>query len=271
MKLKTGHKTILLLIAFLAFLRVDAQFDIPDKPSFQTSVYDYTSLLSENEKSFLEDKLVRYSDTTSTQIVVITIPSTKGENIQYLGANWLTEWGIGQKGIDNGILIILAKDDRRIGITTGYGVEHLLTDAMSKRIIERDIIPYFKRNDYAGGLKRGVDAIFEVLIGEYQGSRQSNDEFPVEILVVLLIIFIFFIIAIINIKNRGGGSGGGGYRTNEGSLLEAIILSNMGRGSYRSGSTGGFGSGSSGGSFGGGFSGGFGGGMSGGGGASGGW
>lgn len=270
MKLKSGHKTILFLIAFFSFLRVDAQFDIPDKPSFQTSVYDYTSLLSENEKSFLENKLVRYSDTTSTQIVVITIPSTQGENINYLGAQWGEKWGIGQENEDNGVLILLAKNDRRIAINTGYGVEHLLTDAMTKRIIERDIIPYFKRNDYAGGLNRGVDAIFEVLIGEYQGSRQSNDEFPIEILFILLIIFIFFIIAILNIKNRGGGSGGGGYRTNEGGLLEAIILSNMGRGSYRSGSSGGFG-GSSGGSFGGGFSGGFGGGSFGGGGASGGW
>lgn len=187
-----------------------------------------------------------------------------------MGAQWGEKWGIGQEDEDNGVLILLAKNDRRIAINTGYGVEHLLTDAMSKRIIERDIIPYFRRNDYAGGLNRGVDAIFEVLIGEYQGSRQSNEEFPVEILFVLLIIFIFFIIAIINIKNRGGGSGGGGYRTNEGSLLEAIILSNIGRGSYRSGSSGGFG-GSSGGSFGGGFSGGFGGGSFGGGGASGGW
>lgn len=252
MKLKLiNTKSILYLIAFFSFLRVHAQFDIPDKPNFQTSVYDYTSLLSENEKSFLEDKLVRYSDTTSTQIVVITIPSTQGENINYLGAQWGEKWGIGQEDEDNGVLILLAKNDRRIAINTGYGVEHLLTDAMSKRIIERDIIPYFRRNDYAGGLNRGVDAIFEVLIGEYQGSRQSNEEFPVEILFVLLIIFIFFIIAIINIKNRGGGSGGGGYRTNEGSLLEAIILSNIGRGSYRSGSSGGFG-GSSGGSFGGG-------------------
>ena len=151
-----------------------AQFKIPEKPAKineQTSVYDYYQLLSASEKSTLEQKLIKYSDTTSTQIVIAIIASTQGENINYLGAQWGEKWGIGQAKEDNGILILLAKDDRRIAINTGYGVEHLLTDAMSKRIIERDIIPYFKQNDYYGGLNRGVDAIFEVMTGEYSGTR----------------------------------------------------------------------------------------------------
>ena len=68
-------------------------------------------------------------------MVFVSISSTEGEDIQYLGANWLTKWGIGQAGKDNGILILLAREDRRIGISTGYGVEDRLTDALSKRII----------------------------------------------------------------------------------------------------------------------------------------
>ncbi|MFD1063275.1 TPM domain-containing protein [Winogradskyella litorisediminis] len=263
-----------MLVAFLflfGFQFAEAQYNIPDVPKFQTSVYDYVNLLSDYEKKSLEDKLVRYSDTTSTQIVVVTIPSTQGENINYLGAQWGEKWGIGQDGKDNGILILLAKNDRRIAINTGYGVEHLLTDAMSRRIIERDIIPYFKRNDYPGGLNRGVDAIFEVLTGEYQGTRQkSQGDFPAGL---FFFMFIFFIIVIIALSNRKGGSGGNrGNTAGTGSLLEAIILSNMGRGSYRSGgsSSGGFG-GFGGGSSSGGFGGGFGGGSFGGGGASGGW
>lgn len=255
----------------LSFQNAEAQYKIPETPEFQTSVYDYVNLFSVSEKNNIEQKLIRYSDTTSTQIVIITIPSTEGENINYLGAQWGEKWGIGQEKEDNGVLILLAKNDRKIAINTGYGVEHLLTDAMSKRIIDRDIIPYFKRNDYYGGLNRGADAIFEVLTGEYQGTRKSSsDEFPFELLFIL---FIFFVIFIIAISKHKGGRGGGkrGNRKNSTSILEAIILSNMGRGSYRSGSSsGGFG-GFGGGSSSGGFGGGFGGGGFGGGGASGGW
>jgi len=247
-----------------------AQYDIPDKPEFQTSVYDdEIKLLSASEKSSLEQKLIRYSDTTSTQIVIAVISSTNGEYINYLGAQWAEKWGIGDADKDNGIFIILAKDDRKIGISSGKGVEHLLTDAMSKRIIERDIIPYFKRNDYYGGLNRASDAIFEVLKGEYQGTRESNSsEFPFEVFIFLFFIFIIFIIVLS--KSRGGGKGGNrGNRSGNRSILEAIILSNMGRGSYSGGSSsGGFGGSSS---SGGGFGGGFGGGSFGGGGASGGW
>jgi len=251
-----------------------AQYKIPEKPDFQTSVYDYHNLLNASEKSSLEQKLVKYSDTTSTQIVIAIIPSTEGENINYLGAQWGEKWGIGQAKEDNGILILLARDDRRIAINTGKGVEHLLTDAMSKRIIERDIIPFFKQNDYFGGLNRGADAIFEVMMGEYKGTRKSSnsDEFPIGFVFILIFIFIIIIISIS--KNKRGGGGNRGNKSGGIDILEAIILSNMGRGSYRRGSSGGFGSGggwSSGGSSGGGFGGGFGGGSFGGGGASGGW
>ena len=258
-----------------------AQFKIPDKPkdSKQHFVYDYSNLLSKRDSSNLNIKLRKYSDSTSTQIVIAIINSTKGEYINYLGAQWGEKWGIGQEKEDNGILILLAKDDRKIGINTGKGVEHLLTDAISKRIIDRDIIPYFKRNDYYGGLNRATDAIFEVMTGEYQGTRQNGEvRFPFEIFIFLFIIFIIFIIAISK-NRRGGGRGGNrGNRSDDDarSILEAIILSNMGRGSYSRGSSssggifgGGFGGGSS--SGGGGFGGGFGGGSFGGGGASGGW
>ena len=261
-------KNILLLVFVFvcSSLISHAQFEIPEKPEFQTSVYDYIKLLSPTEKGNLEQKLIKYSDTTSTQIVVAIINSTKGENINYLGAQWGQKWGIGQAKEDNGIFILLAKDDRKIAINTGFGVEHLLTDAMSKRIIESNIIPHFKQNDYYGGLNEGADAIFQVMMGEYQGTRQSSDtsKFPASLVIFIIIMLIIFFIAISK-HRRGGGRGGkksGGF-----SILDAIILSNMGRSS--SGSFGG----SSGGSFGGGGfgGGGFGGGGFGGGGASGGW
>ncbi|MBT8304858.1 MAG: TPM domain-containing protein [Bacteroidia bacterium] len=265
-------RSMMIALFFLFTGSVAAQYDIPEKPDFQTSVYDYYNLLSATEKSQLENKLIKYSDTTSTQIVVAIIPSTKGENILYLGAQWGEKWGIGQEKEDNGVLILLARDDRRIAINTGKGVEHLLTDAMSRRIIERDIIPYFKLNDYAGGLNRGADAIFEVMTGEYQGTRKrsGDDEFPVGVIIFLIVIFIIILIAISKSRRGGGGDHWNRRnRTNGSDILEAIILSKMGKGGFSRSSGGGlFGGGSSGG---GGFGGGFGGGSFGGGGASGGW
>ena len=273
-KLKNILFILLISICSSFLFTANAQFKIPETPEFQTSVYDYYNLLSTVEKSSLENKLIKYSDTTSTQIVVAIIRSTEGEYINYLASQWAHKWGIGQKKEDNGVFILLARDDRKINISTGYGVEHLLTDKMCSRIINDDIIPYFKQNDYYGGLNKGADSIFEVLTGEYQGTRQSDSgDFPVGVIIFLIFVFIILLIAISKNSRRGGG-GNRGNRSNSSDLLEAIILSNMGKGSYRrsSRSSGGFGGWSGGSSSGGGgFGGGFGGGGFGGGGASGGW
>mgnify|MGYP002395716237 CR=1 FL=1 len=232
----------------------------------ETSVYDYITLLQAEQKTALEQKLIRYSDSTSTQIVVAIIASTEGENIMYLGAQWGQKWGIGQAGKDNGVLVLLARNDRKIAINTGYGTEGLLTDAMSRRIIENIIIPEFKNGDYYGGLNKGSDAIFQVLTGEFKEERSMNESqgTPWDALFPFLVFFIILII--LSKRNKRNGGGSGGRRGGGLDLWDIIILSNMGR-SGRSG--GGFGGGSFGG--GGGFGGGFGGGGFGGGGASGGW
>ncbi|MFD2588361.1 TPM domain-containing protein [Croceitalea marina] len=259
------RKVSILLALFFTALAW-GQFTIPEKPKKQTSVYDYVNLLSTPEKSRLEQKLIRYADSTSSQIVVAIINSTEGENINFLGAQWGQKWGVGQAQKDNGILILLAKNDRRIAINTGYGVEGLLTDAMSKRIIESVIIPEFKAGSYYRGLDKGADAIFQVLSGTFKEDRtfNTNQDFPLDSLLPFIIFLVIFFI-LMNRKGRGGkGNNRGGRGGIGGDLLDIIILSNMGRGGYRSGSSGGgFGSG--------GFGGGFGGGGFGGGGASGGW
>ena len=265
----------LFLILFMVLVSTEsafAQFDIPPIPKEQTSVYDYASLLSAAEKNSLEQKLIRYSDTTSTQIVIAIIATTKGENIGLLTPKWAHEWGIGQAKEDNGVFILLARDDRKIWISPGYGVEDRLTAGITGELIRNVIIPEFKKGDYYQGLNKGADAIFDVLTGAYQGTRQpdNTDAFPVGLLFFLFIVFMIFLIAIS--KNRRGGNGrNGGHKSKGFDLLDAIILSNMGRGSY-GGSSGGFGGSSGGGSFGGGgFGGGFGGGGFSGGGAGGGW
>jgi uncharacterized protein len=253
-----------LLLFLLSGSTALAQFTIPEKPKLQTSVYDYYGLLSDTDKNALEQKLIRYSDSTSTQIVIAIIASTEGENINYLGAQWGQAWGIGQADEDNGILILLAREDRRVAINTGYGVEALLTDALSKRIIGNVIIPEFRDGNYYAGLDKGSDAIFSVLTGEFEaeGDPGGDGEFPFGAFLPI-IIFIVIIIILSSRNKRGGGKGRGRKRGID--LWDIIILSNMGRGGYggSSSSGGGFGSG--------GFGGGFGGGGFGGGGASGGW
>ena len=101
----------------------------------------------------------------------VIIPSTKGEDISFLGAKWGQKWGIGQKGKDNGILITLATQDRKVDINTGYGIETIITDRMAEQVINRIMIPQFKRGDYYAGLDQGSDAIFQMLQGKYKGSR----------------------------------------------------------------------------------------------------
>jgi len=256
-----------LLISLFCFSNtVFGQFDIPEIPKEQTSVYDYINLLSSTEKQSLERKLIKYSDTTSTQIVVAIISTTKGENIGLLAPKWAQKWGVGQAKEDNGVFILLARDDRKIWISPGYGVEDRLTAGIVGELTRNIIIPEFKHGDYYRGLDKGIDAIFDVLTGAYQGKRKSNNsnEIPISKIIFFIIMFIFFIIAISRNKRNGGGSGG--RRSRGFSLLDAIILSNMGR------SSGGFGGSSGGGGFGGGgFGGGFGGGGFSGGGAGGSW
>lgn len=242
-----------------------AQFTIPEKPSFQTSVYDYAHVLNDNEKIQLEEKLIKYSDTTTTQIVFISIEDLKGEDIGLLAPKWAHTWGIGQKDKDNGVIILMSKNDRKIWISPGYGVEDRLTAGITGEIVRNTIIPEFKNGDYYAGLDKGADAIFETLKGKYKGTRVEDNTgyFPIFFIILFIIILI---ILIAKNKNNGGNSGSFG-----GGLGDFIILSNLGRGgSYDGGSSSGWGGGFGGGSSGG-FGGGFGGGGFSGGGAGGSW
>ena len=261
---------IAFVFTFLVATMGYAQAEIPTKPKLQTSVYDGAKILSGYERNALEQKLINYADTTSTKIVVATINSLQGEDIAMYATKWAHDWGIGQKDEDNGVLLLVAKSERKLWITTGYGVEHLLTDAMSKRIINGYILPEFKRGNFYSGLDKGTSAMIEVLNGEYQGTPQDRDTNEGGIPIVFIILFIIILFIILSNRNKGrGGRGRGGRRSTAGSILEAIILSNAGRGGFDGG---GFGSSSGGGSFGGGgFGGGFGGGGFGGGGAGGSW
>ena len=258
---KINHSIFLKLLVCLFFSQLSfAQFTIPKKPDFQTSIYDYAQLLSAKDKAALEKKLIKYSDSTSTQIVVVTVETINNESIGILAPKWAHEWGIGQAKEDNGVLILLAKKERKIDITPGYGVEDRITAGIGGEIIRKIITPEFKTGNYYKGLDKGADAIFDVLKGKYKGERKKNKEKGLPILPIIIIVIV--ILALISkSKNSGGNSGNSGAGP---SLLDVIILSSLGR------SGGGFGGGGSS-SDGGGFGGGFGGGGFSGGGSSGDW
>lgn len=264
-------KFYLFVLPFIFLLisgNVKAQYDIPEKPKSDLSlIFDYSgsNLISNQEKQALNQKLIDYELKTSTQIVIIIVNSLNGEDPNYLAAQWAHKWGVGQKGKDNGMIILMSATDRKISIQNGYGLEEYITDARSRQIIQNIIIPNFKRNNYYKGLNNALDAIFSILDGTFTedgtNTNESNNPAP-----IIIFIIIFFILMWIISKNNGGN--GGGNRGRRNSTLGDIIFTDFGRSSWPSGRGGGFGSS---GGFGSGGFGGFGGGGFGGGGASGSW
>ena len=248
-------KTTFLIFLLFTSLSGFSQFTIPEIPKFQTSVYDYAKVLSPDEKNQLEEKLIRYSDSTSTQIVVITIESLKGEDIGILTPKWGQTWGIGgSEKNDNGVIILLAKEERKIWISAGYGLEDRLTAGIGGEIIRNIIIPEFKAGSFYRGLDKGADAIFDVFKGKYKGTRKKDKQGDFPIFPIIIVIIILIVIFSNNKRNGGGNSGnrgGGGF-----DLADIIILSSLGRNSGGGSFGGGFGGSSGGGGFGGGFGGG---------------
>ena len=243
---------IALFLSQLSF----GQFIIPPKPKLQTSVYDYANLLSGTENQSLEKKLIQYSDSTSTQIVAITVETINGEDIGILTPRWAQKWGIGQAKEDNGVLILVAKNEHKIWIAPGYGVEYKLTAGTTGTIVRNIIIPEFKKGNFYIGLNKGADAVFEVLNGTFKNKPSNKKDSKGGVPPIFIIAFIIFIILSIFLNNnkRGGNNGRGGKMNIASNILTAILLSGAGRGS--SFGSGGFGGGSSGGGFGGGFGGG---------------
>ncbi len=239
--------------------------DFPAKPSPARLVNDLAGAMSPGEQAQLEQKLVDFDKTTSTQITIVTIKNLGGYEIAQYAVELGNRWGVGRKGKDNGVLVLASLDDRKVNISTGYGLEGALTDATSGRIIRNEIVPQFKKGNYYEGFSRAADAIIAATKGEYTNEEGDADRgdgkggFPIGL--------IIFIVIILWLASRGGGGrGGGGYMSRRGyrGWGGPFIGGGFGGGSFGGGGW------SSGGGSSGGF-GGFGGGSFGGGGASGSW
>lgn len=245
------------ILLFLFSFRLNAQIEkeLPPRPSPQKLVNDFTGTLAPDQAQALENKLVAFDDSTSSQIAVVIIETTKDRDIADFAVALGRAWGIGNKKTNNGVLLLVAKQDRKMFIATGYGLEGALPDATAKGIIENEIKPNFRDNDFYRGIDQGTDAIMLAIKGEYTAPEGYHDDgeggFP--LILIFIIIFILF-----NVIRKGGGGGGhyhGGRHRGPGGIW--IFPSGGGSSSFGGGSSsgGGFG-GFGGGSFGGGGSGG---------------
>jgi uncharacterized protein len=203
-------KKIFLLLTFLLIPFLSHALDVPP---LRGHVNDYAGILSTEAAQNLESELKAFEKTDSTQIAVLAIPSLEGENLEDFSIRVAEAWKIGQKGRDNGVILLIAKNERKIRIEVGRGLEGKLTDLVSGRIIRNEIVPRFKAGDFDGGIRQGVSSIMETIKGEYRATAHEPAPYkrrgpPV------LTLFIFFLVACVFLgaisRILGGLAGGVG-------------------------------------------------------------
>jgi uncharacterized protein len=268
MKFKLAKTILFLSVYFTSIFIIFAQ-DIPKRPYPPRLVTDFTGTLNKNQISRLEQKLVNFNDTTSTQIAIVLVNSFNGYD-KVVFADLLGEkWGIGQKGFDNGIVVLLkpkkGMEKGEVWIATGYGLEGAIPDAIVKRIIENEMIPSFQNYDYYQGLDKGTTTLMSLASGEFTADdyKKSTEGSPFGFIIPFIVILIIFTLI------RGSGRSQTVGKKNIPFWTALLLGSALGGVGRHSGSWGGFSGGSGG--FGGGGFGGFGGGSFGGGGAGGSW
>ena len=232
----------LALFAFVAFLLVLPALAL-DFPALNGRVVDDAGILDGETRAALTQKLAEFEAKTSDQLVVVTLKSLQGTSIEDFGVELGRHWQIGQRDKNNGVLLIVAPNERRVRIEVGYGLEGALTDAVSRLIIENGITPRFRAGDFAGGITRGVDDIISVLSGDAEewkaraarrpdtvsptDSTRNDSIWPViwVVLVVMVVVFIcsmlagalcaailrlFAMLSLVGGRGASGGFSGGG-------------------------------------------------------------
>ena len=203
--MKKGFLFFMLLLCSLPFSAYGL-----DVPKLQGYVNDYAGLISPSAKSKIEEELRAFEQSDSTQIVILTIPSLEGENIEEFGIKVAEAWKIGQQVKDNGVLFIVSKQDRKIRIEVGRGLEAKLTDLMAGRIIDQVIKPRFKKGDFDGGFITGTSALIDGTRGEFKAEQRPGQRrqkgFP-PFLTFLLFFGIFTLILGSFSRILGGISG----------------------------------------------------------------
>jgi uncharacterized protein len=265
MKQRKIMKKVLLFLFTLLSAAAPAQ-DIPGKPSPPRLVNDFAGILNSNEINTLESKLVTFNDSTTTQIAIVTVSDLNGYAVSDYAQRLGEKWGVGQKGFDNGIVILIkpgsGSSKGEISIQQGYGLEGAIPDILCGQIIDYEILPSFRNGQYYEGLDKATDALMSLARGDFPASKYKGKKSD---LGALLPFAIFIIVLIIVVSAKSGGGKNQKHISDKGLPIWLLLsMMNSGRSSHR-GSWGGFSGGGSGGF------GGFGGGSFGGGGASGSW
>ncbi|MBS1612580.1 MAG: TPM domain-containing protein [Bacteroidetes bacterium] len=248
-KARVTHIVVMVLALLSSIGMAHAQY--PERPSPPRLVNDLGGFLSSGEAAELERKLVAYDDSTSTQITIVSVSNLNGADKAQYATELGEKWGVGRKKEDNGVLILLSKEDRQIFIATGRGVEEYLPDITCRRIIANQIVPRFKQGDYYGGLNAATDEMMARLSGNFvnnEPQRLNDNGKPPLWLAIIVIVAVIILVIIVN--NGGGGGttfGGRGYRTWGGGFGGGFGGGSWGGGSGSSGGFGGFGGGSFGG------------------------
>jgi uncharacterized protein len=239
--------TLLLFLTCLLFNAALAQLAIPEL--WNMRVHDEAKVLSPEVLQQLERKLALFEDSTSNQLAVLIIPSLEGEIVEQYALKVAEAWKLGTKKNDNGALLLIVINDRKMRIEVGQGLEGVLTDALTSRIIRNEIAPAFRRQDYNAGVIAGVQAIMAATKGEYKGTGSSGVRGKGRSGVSVFGAFLIFLIIIVLSRIRGGGNNGGSGWSSSAGWFAAGMLGGSAGGSSGSG-FGGFSGG--GGSFGGG-------------------
>lgn len=255
-------RIIFLLFTILTFNHLNAQECLLDQKPVQNLVQDYANVISDEEEQYLREKLLAFNDTTSIQILVVTVTDLCGYDKASFTYTLGEKWGVGQQGKNNGIVIMVKPkeiDGRgEAFIAPGYGLEGVVPDAIAKRIVENEMIPYFKSQEYYYGIHQAVNVLMSLTSGEFTADDYNKTNWSEIIVPVLIFLFIFIIIIVSSVKRARDYSIGHDIPF----WTAFMMMNNSGR--RHGGSWGNFNSG--GGSFGG-----FGGGSFGGGGAGGSW
>lgn len=265
------HQIFFFLILSFHFIICYSQ-DIPKRPVPPRLVNDFVGILKPEEVQQLERKLVAYNDSTSTQIAVVIVRSLNGYDANTLAFKIGEEWGVGQKDKNNGVVLLIkpkTHDEPKgyVAISVGYGLEPYITDALSKRIIENELIPYLRQNKFYEAIDAATTAIILASVGAYKGSPNKDVPPPAGavFLAIFLLVMFAFIVSVIQTRRRYYTISRHGANDIPFWILMGTMFSSSGK--DRGSNWGSFSSGS--GSFRG--FGGFGGGSFGGGGASGSW
>ena len=200
------------ILAFLLCVASAVWADVA-VPPLTGRVVDLTSTLTADQAATLEQKLKDFESRKGSQLAVLIVPTTQPETIEQYSLRVVDQWKLGRKKVDDGALLIVAKNDRKLRIEVGYGLEGALTDATSKRIIDEVITPKFRSGDFAGGISDGVDRILKVIDGEPLPGPKPEGEVPDLNLIGEYFPFLFIIVLV----------GGGIFRAIFGRLLGSII------------------------------------------------